>query len=98
MRIIALEKETAGVRAEQFAPLAKPEARRVWELYQQSLIREIYFRQDEHSAVILLECETLAQAEEITGTLPMVQAGLIHFELIPLAPYPGFERLFAQSD
>jgi hypothetical protein len=27
----------------------------------------------------------------------MVQAGLIAFDLIPLAPYPGFARLFAEA-
>ncbi|MCE1253466.1 MAG: superoxide dismutase [Anaerolineae bacterium] len=97
MRFIALEKENEGVRPEQYKPLSKPEARRVWELYQQELIREIYFRQDEHSAVIMLECDSISAAEEITASLPLVQAGLIHFELIPLAPYPGFARLFADT-
>jgi len=28
------------------------------------------------------------------GTLPLVQAGLIAFEVIPLKPYPGLARLF----
>ena len=28
------------------------------------------------------------------GALPLVKAGLIEFELIPLRPYPGLERLF----
>jgi hypothetical protein len=27
-----------------------------------------------------------------------VEAGLISFEIIPLAPYPGFARLFAGDD
>ena len=26
---------------------------------------------------------------------PLVEQGLIDFEVIPLAPYPGFSRLFA---
>jgi len=30
-------------------------------------------------------------------TLPLAQAGLIGFEVIPLAPYPGFERLFGEQ-
>ena len=33
----------------------------------------------------------------ILATLPLVQEGLITFELIPLAPYPGFARLFEQD-
>jgi len=27
-------------------------------------------------------------------TLPLVQANLIEFEIIPLKPYPGFKRIF----
>jgi hypothetical protein len=30
-------------------------------------------------------------------TLPLVQANLIEFEIIPLKPYPGFERLFNKN-
>jgi len=31
----------------------------------------------------------------LLATLPLVQARLIAFDIIPLAPYPGFGRLFA---
>jgi hypothetical protein len=96
-KMIALEKELPGVTADQFAPLLKDEARKVWQLYQEGVIREIYFRQDEHSAVIILECESVSQAELILQSLPLVKAGLIRFELIPLVPYPGFARLFEAS-
>ena len=34
------------------------------------------------------------EAEGLLDTLPLVKEGLIEFEVIPLAPYPGFERLF----
>jgi hypothetical protein len=30
--------------------------------------------------------------------LPLVQAGLTSFDIIPLAPYSGFSRLFARSE
>ena len=30
-------------------------------------------------------------------SLPLVQAGLIRFEVIPLVPYPGFERLLEKE-
>jgi len=95
MKIIALEKELPGVSAEQFAPHLKSESLRVWELLQSNLLREIYFRADRHSAVLILECTTIQEADQHLSTLPLVQAGLVAFELIPLAPYPGFARLFA---
>jgi len=94
MKIIALEKEKAGVTGQQFEPHLKSEAYRAWELVQEGVIREIYFREDRSEAVLILECENLEQAQEILSTMPLVKEGLIEFELISLRPYPGFSRLF----
>jgi muconolactone delta-isomerase len=98
MKILALEKETPGVTAEDFRPHAKAEAARAWELYQAGVIRELYFRQDRPEAVLILECADVREAGQVLATLPLVKAGLITFEVIPLAPYPGFSRLFAEKE
>jgi muconolactone delta-isomerase len=95
MKILALEQDLPGATAGQFHPHLKAEAARVWELYQSGVLREIYFRADRHSAVLVLECASLEDARQELNSLPLVQAGLIEFELIPLAPYPGFARLFS---
>jgi hypothetical protein len=95
MKILALEKDVPGVTAEQFPPHLQAEARRVWELYKAGIIREMYFRQEKTNAVLILECVGAAEAREILNTLPLVREKLIDFEIIPLLPYPGFERLFA---
>jgi muconolactone delta-isomerase len=95
MKILAIEKELPQTAPVDFAPHLAAEAARAWELYQAGLIRELYFRQDRHEAVLVLECANLAEAEQLLATLPLVQAGLITFELIPLVAYPGFARLFA---
>jgi hypothetical protein len=60
------------------------------------VIRELYFRADRHAAVLVLECASTEEAQSVLSTLPLVAAGLIHFDLIPLAPYPGFARLFVE--
>ena len=96
MKILAMEIETAGVKPEQYGPHLKAEARRVWELYQKGLIRELYFRADRSEAVLILECADVEAARQTLESLPLVQAGLIRFEVIPLVPYPGFARLFAE--
>lgn len=96
MRVLALEQDLPAATAAAFTPdLLRAEARRVWELQQQDVIRAIYFRADRHATVLVLECSDTAEAERLLGTLPLLQAGLIQFELIPLAPYDGFARLFA---
>ncbi len=95
MKILALEIEVAGVKAEEFTEdLKKSEAWRVWELYQAGVLREMYFRSDRSDAVLMLECENLAAARKTIASLPLVGAGLIDFDLIPLRAYPGLSRLF----
>ena len=94
MKILALEKELPGVTAGAHQPLLKNEASRIWELQQAGVIREIYFNSNQHTSVIVLECSSVEETLRLLSTLPLVMAGLIEFEVIPLAPYDGFARLF----
>lgn len=97
MRILALEHERAGITEEEIRPHLRAEADRVWELYLAGVIRETYFRPDQHAAVLMLECAGVEQARQVIDTFPLVQAHLIDFEIIPLIAYPGFARLFADK-
>ena len=94
MRILALEVEKPGATADDFQPLLIDEARAIWQFYQDDFIREIYFRADRTSVVLMLECGDVEEAKAKLSELPLVSAGLIDFELIALVPYPGFSRLF----
>lgn len=94
MKILAIEHEKPGLIAADFQPHLKAEALRAWELYQADVIRELYFDPDQHRAVLILECNNVDAAQKDLTTLPLVKAGLITFELIPLVPYSGFARLF----
>lgn len=95
MKFLALENEIPGAGRERIEPLLKAEAARAWELYRSGLLREIYFRADRPQAVLVLECASLPEAQQSLASLPLAREGLVTFEIIPLAPYPGFERLFA---
>lgn len=97
MKILALEKEVQGVTEEDFRPHLKKEAARVLELYQAGVLRELYFREDQPNAVLVLECGSVEEVGEVLSTLPLVKAGLIDFDIIPLVPYPGFSRLFIEA-
>jgi len=94
MKILAIENEYEGKSSEDFKPFLEDEAKAVWELYKKNIIREIYFRADQSSAVVILESESVESAKEAVDELPLVKEKLIYFEFIPLVPYPGFERLF----
>jgi muconolactone delta-isomerase len=74
------------------------EARRTWELQQAGIVRELYFRADNPAAVLVLECADLDEAGRALASLPLVEAGLIQFDVIPLRAYPGFARLFAAEE
>jgi hypothetical protein len=92
MKFLALEHDIASPALMEGH--LRDEAARVWELTQSGVIREIFFRADRTSAVIVLECATIEEAQAALDSLPLVAHALIRFELIPLRPYPGFARLF----
>ena len=95
MKMLAIEKEVPGVKDAQFtADLLKSEAAKAWELHMSDVIREMYFSADKHEAVLVLECATIEDARRSLSQLPLVRAGLIAFDVIPLMPYNGFSRLF----
>jgi len=94
MKILAIEHELPNKKSEDFQPHLKAETRKVWELYQTGVLREFYFRADRNEAILILECTNIQEAEKALAALPLVKEALIRFELIPLKPYPGFQRLF----
>jgi hypothetical protein len=92
MKILAIEKETIAVNWEQETEVLINEAYRAYELFQEGIIREIYLNEADE-AVIILECDSKKQAEDLLATLPLVQAGFIRFEVMELLPYTGFGRI-----
>jgi hypothetical protein len=96
MKILAIERGLSGATAAKFQEHLDDEALAAWHLYQSGVIRELYFRADQNTAVLTLECEDVVEAEAALATLPLVRAGLISFELVPLIAYPGFGRLFRE--
>jgi len=95
MKIIALEKEMVSAKTLTFRKYAKAEAKALWQLYLDGIVREFYFRKEKNLAVLVLEVKTKQAAQKALNRLPFVKKKLIEFELILLKPYPGFERLFA---
>lgn len=95
MKLLALEVEEPGTPPEAFHPHLREEARALWALHLAGIVREAYFRPDRHTAVLVLECPDAESARRALASLPLVRHELIHFEIVPLAPYSGFERLFA---
>lgn len=94
MKILAIEKELVTKTASTDKTLFEREARRAWELTQSGIFREMYFMCDQPLAVIILEADSVEAAKKALNSLPLVQEKIIDFDIIALAPYPGFARLF----
>lgn len=96
MKILALSRRQPGTTTEQLQPLQVAEAQQVWRLHKAGVFREMYFRQDSPGAVVVLECASVEEARRALGTLPMVEAGLLDFDVIPLGAFFPLENLFAK--
>lgn len=98
MKILVIEKPVPGVTDDQFTDeILEVEARKAWELHQSGVLRELYFSADKNEAVLVLESESADEARRQLSELPLMRAGLIDFEIIPLVAYPGFARLFGRK-
>ncbi len=98
MKILPLERELPDTPDAAYEPHLRAEALRAWQLYQDGIVRELYFRSDWPGAVLVLECSDVGAATAALATLPLVERGLIQFDLIPLRAYPGFARLFTLDE
>ncbi len=94
MKVLALGRDVVAQDDPRFAELRPAEARRAWELQQDDVLREVYFRADRANGVLVFEVPDVAAARAAVDSLPLVAAGLIDFDLVPLRPYPGYGRLF----
>ena len=95
MKVLAIGHAQTGIRWEHIAPYVGEVARHVWELYESDRVREFYLRADHRPGVVLVfESDDVSEAERLVSSLPIVEAGLLDFEVIPVRPYLGFRQLF----
>ena len=95
MKVLAIGHPRSGVRWEHIAPYVGEQARSVWEHYESDQVREFYLRADHRPGVVLvLECDDVTEAKRLVAALPVSEADLLDFEIIPLRPYVGFSELF----
>ncbi len=93
MKVLAIGHARSGIRWEHIALYVGEEARRVWELYESDRVRVLSARGRPTPGVVLVfECDDVTEAERLVATLPMVEAGLLNFEVIPLRPYTGLRE------
>lgn len=94
MKFICVEKELNIPKSKIPGDVMEAEALKVYDLYVSGVLREIYFKEENNIAVLILECKDRSEAESLIASLPIVEKGYIGFDIIGLRPYPGFSRLF----
>jgi muconolactone delta-isomerase len=75
--------------------LARPEAARAWEMVAAGVVRSIHFIKGPAGAVLLFEADDQSQVEAQVAQLPLVEAGMVTVEILPLVPFTGWALLFA---
>jgi hypothetical protein len=97
LKVLAIGHAQSGIGWEHIAPYVGEEARSVWELYESDRVREFYLRADHRPGFVLVfETDDVSEAERLVAALPIVEAGLLDFEVVPLRPYIGLRELFEE--
>ncbi len=96
MKILAIITAAEGTSPERMQDYLVEENKIVWDLYKSGLIREMYFRSDVLGAVFVFECANLAEAQQALNQLPLIEAGILMAQIIPLAPFTNLEFAFAK--
>jgi hypothetical protein len=96
MQFLVIARVAEGTPMEKVMPLVQTEAAHVWEDYKADFVRSIHYIGDMSGAVLMVEADSLEAAKKAVAKLPMVEAGVLNPEIIPLKPYTGLEALFAK--
>lgn len=85
-RILAIGKFSTPPTIDTLQQLMPSEVTQTAQLYLNGKIEQWFSRQDESGVVFLLNVVDLEEARVLLEALPLGQAGLMSFDLIPLGP------------
>lgn len=89
MKVVVIATRKQDAKPEDFAPHLEDEVKVALGMYRDEYVREIYSRSDGKGAVVVLECNDIAHAEQLMAGLPLAAAGLLSFEFYGTKPYRG---------
>ena len=91
--MMAMTSLKPGIAIPDVTKLRDDEVRTAVRLYLEGKIDQWFTRTDGKGAVLLLHCKTADEAKAIIAELPMVKAGYLNVEYIPLGPFMGLRNL-----
>jgi hypothetical protein len=97
MKLLAVGRPRPGLDARTaIAPHAREELRKLWALYRDGVVREMY-SPGGPGAVLILEAASPEAARETLSTLPLVANQIIDFDVIELHPFSAMQTLFSEK-
>lgn len=85
-RILALGRLTNGTTRDKVMPVMQQEVRDTVRLYLAGKLDQWYVRRDQSGVVFLLNVSSVGEARTLLEKLPLGEAKLMEFDLIPLGP------------
>jgi hypothetical protein len=93
IEVIAMTRLKPGVALPDVMKLVQEEVRVAVQLYLDGKIDQWYTRGDGKGAVLMLRCKTTDEARTVLADLPLVKAGYLDVEYIPVGPFSGLRNL-----
>lgn len=98
MKVLVLLMIAGEPDLKKIQSLESLEADRVWSLYEENTLKEIYLLDDKSGAVIVLDTTGLNDAKTAVESLPMVKEGVLKPNYMPLAIWPEMQRLLVENN
>ena len=92
-RVLAIGRLTRPPTPGELQATMPGEVRDTLDLYLAGKIADRYLAKDAPGVVFILDVRTVDEARQLTGTLPLVTAGLMQFQFIPLGPLAPLKLL-----
>jgi hypothetical protein len=96
-RVLAIGRLPSGVTRDKLAPVMQQEVRDTVRLYLAGKLDQWFVRRDQSGVVFLLNVSTVAEARTLLEKLPLGEAKLMEFDLIPLGPLTPLGLLLQDS-
>ncbi|MFA6385918.1 MAG: hypothetical protein WCW29_04205 [Candidatus Paceibacterota bacterium] len=91
---LVITHDKPNVNWKEQEQLLKQEAKVLWDLQKNGIIRNIWFTKNSREAILIIEADETIRTKKIIDTFPLVKEGLITYDIVELVAYDGYERLF----
>jgi hypothetical protein len=94
-KLLAIGSFTAKAAPNVWRPILPAEMRATARLYLAGKIDQWYVKQDQSGVVFIMNLTDPEEAHELLAKLPLGQAGLMEFQIIPLGPLSPLRSLLS---